>query len=127
MAVKAQVMAALVSRPRPGGPSVGSRAIVRCRVRYRIPPGPVAGIDWNTVRALAARAGRCQARTARHLVGVPGQYPCDMADPSAYELSAWRGIQRFKGRPLSRVTGNAAYTRPARLSPARPTLTCHVQ
>ena len=31
-----------------------------------------------------------------------------MADPSDYELSAWRGIQRFKGRPLSRVMGNAS-------------------
>lgn len=26
-----------------------------------------------------------------------------MADPSEYELEAWRSIQRFKGRPLSRV------------------------
>jgi hypothetical protein len=31
-----------------------------------------------------------------------------MADPSDYELSAWRGIQRFKGRPLSRMMGNAS-------------------
>lgn len=31
-----------------------------------------------------------------------------MADPSGYELNAWRGIQRFRGRPLSRVMGNAS-------------------
>ncbi|MFC9692287.1 EcsC family protein [Kribbella sp. NPDC056951] len=29
-----------------------------------------------------------------------------MADPSDYELAAWRDIQRFKGRPLSRGTRN---------------------
>jgi hypothetical protein len=31
-----------------------------------------------------------------------------MADPSDYELRAWRDIQRFKGRRLSRVMGNAS-------------------
>jgi hypothetical protein len=31
-----------------------------------------------------------------------------MADPSDYELGAWRGVQRFKGRPLSRAAGNAS-------------------
>jgi hypothetical protein len=31
-----------------------------------------------------------------------------MADPSDYELRAWRDIQRFKGRRLSRVLGNAS-------------------
>ncbi|WP_107408298.1 EcsC family protein [Streptomyces atratus] len=30
-----------------------------------------------------------------------------MADPSDYELAAWRDIQRFKGRPLSRAMRNA--------------------
>lgn len=30
-----------------------------------------------------------------------------MADPSDYELAAWRDIQRFRGRPLSRVQRNA--------------------
>jgi hypothetical protein len=29
--------------PAPGGPGGGSRAIVRCRARYRIPPGPGRG------------------------------------------------------------------------------------
>jgi hypothetical protein len=33
-------------------------------------------------------------------------YPCGMGDPSDYELAAWRDIQRFKGRPLSRGTRN---------------------
>jgi hypothetical protein len=31
-----------------------------------------------------------------------------MADPSDYELRAWRDMQRFKGRRLSRVMGNAS-------------------
>jgi hypothetical protein len=31
-----------------------------------------------------------------------------MADPSDYELRAWRDLQRFKGRRLSRVMGNAS-------------------
>ena len=31
-----------------------------------------------------------------------------MADPSDYELRAWRDIQQFKGRRLSRVMGNAS-------------------
>src|ERR1700753_831121 len=31
-----------------------------------------------------------------------------MADPSDYELQAWRDIQRFTGRKLSRVVGNAS-------------------
>ncbi|HTW04375.1 MAG TPA: EcsC family protein [Streptosporangiaceae bacterium] len=31
-----------------------------------------------------------------------------MADPSDYELRAWHDIQRFKGRRLSRVMGNAS-------------------
>ena len=37
-----------------------------------------------------------------------GHYPRGMADPSDYELRAWRDIQRFKGRRLSRVMGNAS-------------------
>lgn len=41
-------------------------------------------------------------------VGLDSHYPCGMADPSDYEFRAWRGIQRFKGRPLSRVMGNAS-------------------
>ena len=43
MAVKAQVTAAPVSCPRPSSTGVGSRAIVWCRARYRIPPGPGRG------------------------------------------------------------------------------------
>jgi hypothetical protein len=31
-----------------------------------------------------------------------------MADPSDYELRAWRDIQRFEGRRLSRMMGNAS-------------------
>ena len=31
-----------------------------------------------------------------------------MADPSDYELRAWRDLQQFKGRRLSRVMGNAS-------------------
>jgi hypothetical protein len=40
-------------------------------------------------------------------VGI-GHYCCRMADPSDYELRAWRDTQRFTGRPLSRVMGNAS-------------------
>lgn len=36
-----------------------------------------------------------------------------MADPSDYELRAWRDVQRFKGRRLSRVMGNASGERVA--------------
>jgi EcsC protein family len=32
---------------------------------------------------------------------------CDMADPSDYELQAWRDIERFKRRPLSRAMRSA--------------------
>lgn len=31
-----------------------------------------------------------------------------MIEPSAYELDAWRDIQRFKGRPISRLIENAS-------------------
>jgi hypothetical protein len=31
-----------------------------------------------------------------------------MADPSDYELRAWRDVQRFEARPLSRVMGNVS-------------------
>jgi hypothetical protein len=31
-----------------------------------------------------------------------------MANPSDYELRAWRDIQRFEARPLSRVMGNVS-------------------
>src|SRR3954447_9454146 len=31
-----------------------------------------------------------------------------MGDPSEYELRAWRDIQRFRGRSLSRVMGKAS-------------------
>ncbi len=73
MAVKAQVTAAPVSCPLPvareggagrssgAGPGIASR------------PDPVAGINWDTVRAPAADVGRRQARAARHLAGVPGR------------------------------------------------------
>jgi hypothetical protein len=41
------------------------------------------------------------------LRGGLGYYDRGVADPSDYELVAWRDIQRFKGRPLSRVMRNA--------------------
>lgn len=37
-----------------------------------------------------------------------GHYTCCMIEPSAYELDAWRDIQRFKGRPISRVIENVS-------------------
>jgi hypothetical protein len=72
MAVKAQVTAAPVSCPLPlaregrAGRSTGAWSGIASR------PDPVTGINWDTVRAPAADAGRCQARAARHLAGVPG-------------------------------------------------------
>lgn len=36
-----------------------------------------------------------------------GRYDREMADPSEYELLAWRDIQRFKDRALSRMMKNA--------------------
>ncbi|MEU7279138.1 EcsC family protein [Streptomyces sp. NPDC045431] len=41
------------------------------------------------------------------LCGGLGPYDRGMADPSDYELAAWRDVQRFKGRPLSRVMRSA--------------------
>jgi hypothetical protein len=82
MAVKAQVTAAPVSSPLPvareggagrssgAGPGIASR------------PDPVAGINWDTVRAPAADAGRRQARAARHLAGVPGRRLMPAAQPA---------------------------------------------
>ena len=49
----------------------GAGAVAGYRARYRIPPGPGRGINWDTVHAPAADAGRRQARAARHLAGVP--------------------------------------------------------
>jgi hypothetical protein len=73
MAVKAQVTAAPTSCPRPGGPGVGSRAIVRCRARYRIPPGPGRGHQPGHGACTSGGCGWRQARAARHLAGVPGR------------------------------------------------------
>ncbi len=72
MAVKVQVTAAPASCPRPGGP--GSCEPVDRQVPGQVPHpalDPVAGINWDTVRAPAADVGRRQARAARHLAGVP--------------------------------------------------------
>ena len=68
--------------PTPGGPGGGSRAVVRCRAVYRIPPGPVAGTGRDTVRAPAADAGRRQAQAARYLAGVPGRRLMPAAQPA---------------------------------------------
>jgi hypothetical protein len=70
MAVKAQVTAAPVSCPRPGGPGGGagqSSGAGPCIVSR---PDPAAGPGWDSVRAPAADAGRRQARAARHLCQV---------------------------------------------------------
>jgi hypothetical protein len=61
-------------RPAPGGPGggePGDRQGAGPGIASR--PDPVAGINWDTVRAPAADAGRRQARAARHLAGVPGR------------------------------------------------------
>lgn len=36
-----------------------------------------------------------------------GHYYGGMTEPSAYEIDAWRNIQRFRGRPLSHAMRNA--------------------
>jgi EcsC protein family len=51
--------------------------------------------------------GRCSTRVATALRGGLGRYDRGVADPSDYELAAWRDIQRFKDRPLSRAMRNA--------------------
>jgi hypothetical protein len=73
VAVKTQVTAAPASCPRPGGPGVGSRRSSGAGPGIASRPDAVAGINWDTVRAPAADAGRRQARAARHLAGVPGR------------------------------------------------------
>jgi hypothetical protein len=45
-------------------------------------PDPAAGINGDTVRAPAADPGRCQARAARHLAGVPGRRLMPAAQPA---------------------------------------------
>ena len=45
-------------------------------------PDLVAGINWDTVRAPAADAGRRRARAARHLAGVPGRRLMPAAQPA---------------------------------------------
>jgi hypothetical protein len=52
------------------GPGIASR------------PDPVAGINWDTVRAPAADVGRRQARAARHPAGVPGLRLMPAAQPA---------------------------------------------
>jgi hypothetical protein len=47
-------------------------------------------------------------RLTRSLDAGLDHYRCGMADPSDYELRAWRDMQRFKGRRMSRVMGNAS-------------------
>jgi hypothetical protein len=86
MAVKAQVTAA-PDHARLGWPGHGEpgnresrpcasaagrhrgqhQAVVRCRARYHIPPGPVAGISWDTARAPAAYASGAGSVQRGHL------------------------------------------------------------
>ena len=82
MAVKAQVTAAPVSCPRPGGPGGGAGRSSGAGPGIASRPDPVAGIGRDTVRAPAADAGRRQARAARHLAGVPGRRLMPAAQPA---------------------------------------------
>ena len=108
MAVKAQVTAAPVSCPAPGGPGGGSRVIVRCRAVYRIRPGPGRGIGRDPVRVPAADAGRRQARAARHLAGAPGRRLTPAAQPA-----------RSAGTPPGGDDLDAAAAHPGRRQTAR--------
>jgi hypothetical protein len=56
-----------VAREWAAGQSSGAGPCITSR------PDPVAGIDWDTIRAPAADAGRRQARAARHLARVAGR------------------------------------------------------
>jgi hypothetical protein len=71
-------------------------------------PDPVAGINWDTVRAPAADAGRRRARAARHLAGIPGRRPMPAAQPT-----------KSPGTPPGDDDLNAAAAHPGRPQTAR--------
>ena len=71
-------------------------------------PDPVAGINWDTVRAPAADAGRRQARAARHLAGIPGRRLMPAAQPA-----------KSPGTPPGDDDLNAAAAHPGRPQTAR--------
>jgi hypothetical protein len=52
---------------------------------------------------VVAALGHAQQQGHDHVA----DYPCGVEDPSDYERRAWRDIQGFKSRPLSRVMRNA--------------------
>jgi len=116
MAVKAQVTAAPVSCPLPAAREGLSRAIARCRARYRIRPAPVAGIGRDAVRAPAADAGRRQARAAGHLAGVPGRRLLPAAQPAS--LRARRQATMTSMRPPRARGGGRQPALPAGQQPA---------
>ena len=55
------------ARGRPGATAASTKVVVRCRARYHIPPGPVAGISWDTARAPAAYASGAGPMQRGHL------------------------------------------------------------
>ena len=116
MAVKAQVTAAPVSCPLQAAREGLSRAIARCRARYRIRPAPVAGIGRDAVRAPAADAGRRQARAAGHLAGVPGRRLLPAAQPAS--LRARRQATMTSMRPPRARGGGRQPALPAGQQPA---------
>jgi hypothetical protein len=65
-------------------------------------PGPQRSIEIEPLVLWRSRVAPCRSASLRIM-----RHNCGMTDPSAYELDAWRSIQRFKGRPLSRVVRNA--------------------
>ena len=71
-------------------------------------PDPVAGINWDTVRAPAADAGRRRARAARHLAGIPGRRLMPAAQPT-----------KSPGTPPGDDDLNAAAAHPGRPQTAR--------
>jgi hypothetical protein len=119
MAVKAQVTATRTT-PRPGGPGAGSRAtgiaslrppvagrhrgrhraIVRCRARYRIPPGPGPRASAGT---------RCAHQRRTRATPGPGSEGIWPASPAAADAR--------RSRPSSRARRQATATSMRRRAP----------
>ena len=94
--------------PPPGGPGAGSRAIVRCRARYRIPPGP--GREDQPGRG-ARTSGGC--RTA----AGPGSRASGRRPRAAADAGAQPG--KSAGTPPGDDDLDAAAAHPGRRQAAR--------
>jgi len=109
MAVKAQVTAASASCLRPGGPGVGSRAVVGCRARYRIPPGPGRGHQLGHGARTSGGCGTAAGPGSKAL----GRHPRAEADAGGTigQVSARRQATMTLMRP-PRIRARAAADSP---------------